>query len=145
MVALCGLLACSGCLSAGPGGEGAALGSFTLVSTRLGNHTIVPATCTAGDRQVFLGGDFADPSSGMVIRLVVDPLAGPAARVFVAAEPYEKSVVFQRSQCRTFQLSLETTGWRINHVRDYRIAIDLDCANDAGDAIAGKASATHCH
>lgn len=81
----------------------------------------------------------------MIIRLVVDPLDGPVARVFASAAPDEKTAVFRRSGCRVFHFTLDTTGWRINRVQDYRLTLDLDCANPEGDSITGRVSATHCH
>lgn len=121
------------------------LGAFTVSSDRLGHLTVSPSSCTAGDRQFFLGGDFEDEKSGIVVRLVVDPLDGPAARVFATATPFEKTAVFRRPECRVFHFSLDTTGWRINRIQDYRLTLDLDCSNKEGDSITGKASAAHCH
>lgn len=141
-----------GCFSARPigmtpdsTGEQSRLGSFALSSAYLGHLMLSPSSCTAGDRQFFLGGDFEDEKTGMIIRLVVDPLYGPAIRVFANAEPYEKSVVFHRPECRVFHFTLDTTGWRINRIRDYRLTLDLDCTNPEGDSITGTVSATHCH
>ena len=143
---------CTGCFSAravgpasGSQGEGRTLGSFTVTSDRLGHLTVMPSVCTAGDRQLFLGADFEDEKTGIVVRLVVDPLDGPAARVFASGTPFEKTAVFLRSDCPVFHFSLDTTGWRINRIRDYRVTLDLDCSNGDGDVITGKASAAHCH
>jgi hypothetical protein len=121
------------------------LGSFTLSSPLLGNATVTPTGCTSGDRLQFLGGDFSDPASGLVVRLVVDPLDGPVARVFDAAEPFRKSVVLRRSGCAAFHFSLEETGWKIDDVRDYRLSLDLDCSLGDGTSIRGSVSTSHCH
>ena len=146
------VLSFGGCLSArpidpasGPTGEDQMLGSFALASERLGHVTVAPNTCTAGDRQFFLGGDFEDEKAGVIVRLVVDPLDGPAARVFAGAAPFEKTTVFRRPECRVFHFSLDATGWRINRVQDYRLTLELDCSNTNGDSLIGKASVTHCH
>jgi hypothetical protein len=146
------VLSCGGCFSArsidsasGSTGEPEMLGSFALASDRLGHLTVAPTTCTAGDRQFFLGGDFEDEKAGVIVRLVVDPLEGPAARVFASATPFEKTVVFRRAECRVFHFSLDTTGWRINQIQDYRLALELDCSSKDGDSIIGKVSGTHCH
>jgi len=150
-LSLCMLL-CVGCFSSravGPTsssqGEGRTLGSFTVTSDRLGHLTVMPSSCTAGERQLFLGADLEDGRTGIVVRLVVDPLDGPAARVFASESPFEKTAVFRRSDCRVFHFSLDTTGWRINRIRDYRLTLDLDCSNQDGDVVIGQASATHCH
>ncbi|HYM59856.1 MAG TPA: hypothetical protein VEZ11_03070 [Thermoanaerobaculia bacterium] len=129
---------------AGAQGEPQTLGAITLASERLGHLTVAPTTCQAGTRQSFLGGDFQDPKSGMVVRLVVDPLDGPAVRVFEKATPFDKSLVFRRAECRTFHFSLEATGWRVNDVDDYRLSLDVDCAR-GGESVEGKVSTTHCH
>lgn len=149
---LAGALSCGGCFSARPvdlapgsTGEPQALGSFAVASDRLGHPAIVPTTCTAGDRQFFLGADFEDAKTGMIVRLVVDPLEGPAVRVFAGATPFGEAVIFRRSECRVFHFSLDATGWRIDHIQDYRLSLELDCSNPAGDSLVGKASATHCH
>jgi len=121
------------------------LGSFAVSSPLLGNVTVAPTACRGGDLHQFLGGDFSDPSAGLVVRLVVDPLEGPAARVFDAADPFRKSVVLRRSECAVFHLSLEHTGLTINEVRDYRLSLELDCALADGTTVHGSASTTHCH
>ncbi len=146
------ILLCAGCFSARPvgsvsGSQGAErmLGSFAMSSERIGHLTVSPSSCTAGDRQFFLGGDFEDEKSGIVARLVVDPLSGPAVRVFATAAPFEKTAVFRPPECRVFHFSLDATGWRINRIRDYRLSLDLDCSNKEGDSLTGKVSATHCH
>lgn len=151
IIILC-VLSFGGCLSArpidsapGPTGEPQLLGSFALASERLGRVTIAPTTCAAGDRQFFLGGDFEDGQAGVIVRLVVDPVDGPAARVFASAAPFEKGAVFRRPECRVLRFSLGTTGWRVNRIQDYRFALELDCSNGDGDSIIGKASVTHCH
>jgi hypothetical protein len=145
----------SGCFSLGgeplpgtPGAGGAAtgtLGSFTASSPLLANATVAPTGCTSGDRQQFLGADFTDPASGLVVRLVVDPLDGPAVRLFDAADPFGRSVVLRRSECAVFRFSLDETGWKVNDVRDYRLSLELDCALADGTTVHGRASSTHCH
>ncbi len=126
-------------------GRGGPLGSFTVASPLLGDVTVAPTECAAGDLQQFLGADFADPGSGLVVRLVVDPLEGPAARVFDARDPFGRSVVLRRAECAAFHFSLEGTGVTINDVRDYRVSLELDCALADGTGVRGRASSTHCH
>ena len=120
-----------------------ALGSFSISSRIFGNNTFTPYSCDAGDRQFFLGGDFTDQSSSLVLRLVVDPLNGPAVLLFSPESPFEKSVVFHRSDCRVFHFSLDSTGWRVNDIGDYRLTLQLDCSRD-GESLNGSASTTHC-
>jgi len=149
---LAGVCLLSSCLSSRPvpGGTGAttspgqALGSFTIASPALGQKTFAPTACSGGDRQFFLGADFSDPATGLVLRLVVDPLDGPAVRLFASDAEFDKSVVFRRSECSAFHFSLDSTGWRVNEVYDYRITLQLDCKR-ADDSIVGNLSSTHCH
>jgi hypothetical protein len=129
----------------GAAGEPQSLDPFDFSSAALGHWLISPSSCTAGDRELFLGADLFDDSAAVVIRLVVDPLDGPAVRVFAKAAPFENSVIFRRSECRVFHFSLESTGWRINEVQDYRLSLDLDCASKNGDTIKGRVSVNHCH
>lgn len=152
-IALALTLVTVGCLSSEPktssgpveaGGQ-RRLGSFQLSSAVLAPVDLAPSACTSGDRQRFLGADFSGGESGLTVRLVVDPLDGPAVRVFSDAAPFEKSVVFRRPECRVFHFSLDDTGWRVNGVHDYAVTLDLDCANQSGDSLTGKSSATHCH
>jgi len=126
-------------------GESQPLGSLKLSSAALGQLTLLPTSCTAGGRQLFLGADFTDEAAGIVARLVVDPLEGPAVRVFASATPFDRSIVFRRPDCRAFHFSLESTGWRINRIDDYQVTLDLDCWGEGRDSIAGKVSSTHCH
>jgi hypothetical protein len=151
-VLLCAACLSVGCLTgrplkAGPeasSSSGEALGAFTLASQVLGSQSFTPTECASGDRQFFLGGDFKASDGGLVLRVVVDPLDGPVVRVFSSEAPYDKSLVFRRSECREFHFSLDETGWLINDVRDYRLSIQLDCSRP-GESIQGRASATHCH
>ncbi len=137
-----------GCLSArsfGLDDEGdGPLGRFDLRSEMLGTTELLPGACTSGERQMFLGFDLSDGARRKTVRLVVDPLGEPAVRVFDAEAPFGKSHVFRRGDCKTFSFSLHPTGWKINHVRDYRVSLTLDCGAPEA-AVAGNASATHCH
>lgn len=121
------------------------LGSFDVRSPLLGDATVAPTVCAAGDLQQFLGGDFHDPASGVVVRLVVDPLDGPAARLFDLGDRFQRSVVLRRADCAVFHFSLEHTGLTINDVRDYRLSLELDCALVDGTTVRGSVSSTHCH
>lgn len=144
------VLLAAGCFSSKPvavTGNGVAegnLGSMTVSSPQLGDVTVTPTLCMSGARQYFLGGDFEDEKGGTVVRLVVDPLSGPAVRVFSADAPFEKSVAFRRDQCSVFHFSLDSTGWRINRIDDYRLTLNVDCSR-AGETVRGAVSATHCH
>lgn len=144
------LLLCS-CLSGRPitapdssPSSNARLGSFAITSQVLGSEAVQPTACTAGDSQHFLGFDLSSGASPVVVRLAVDPVDGPAVRVFSSDAPFDKAVVFRRTDCRVFHFSLDSTGWRVNDIYDYRVSLELDCSR-AGESIHGSASSTHCH
>ncbi len=142
---------CTSCFSLAPapigaenGSAAASLGEIQVSSPALGAITVLPTDCVSGARQYFLGGDFVDAKSGVTVRLAIDPVASPAVRVFSSSAPFDKSVAFRRDECSVFHFSLDSTGWRVNHVDDYRITLKIDCAHGA-DSVRGTASATHCH
>lgn len=140
--ALAGCLAPSGARPTDP--ADASLGAVTLLSGRLGQATLHPNRCEAGDRAFFLGGDFVDDRSGLVVRLAFDPLEGAAVRVFAREGGPEKSIAFRRADCRVLSATLEPTHWKINDVSDYHLALKFECARGA-DAAAGEVVAAHCH
>ena len=151
LLPLVGVALLVGCLSSRSVGdskaspsEPSALGSFTVSSQVLGDQVVTPAACTAGDREFFLGADFKNQGANLVVRLVVDPLDGPAVRILSADAQFDRSVVFRRSECSVFHFSLDSTGWRVNEVNDYRLTLQLDCSRP-GESIRGSASTTHCH
>jgi hypothetical protein len=104
-----------------------------------------PSRCESGERQSFLGADLHDPQMHAVVRLVVDPLRGPAVRAFDARDPFGEAPIFRKPDCSRFRVSLEWTGWRVNDFRDYEVALDVDCALPDGSRLEGSARAAHCH
>jgi hypothetical protein len=146
-----GLAATLACATGGPAKKGpegrgrtAPMGSFAVAFRTLGDRMLEPTECAAGDRQSFLGVDLSTPESPLVIRLVVDPLEGPAVRLYSAEAMFDRSVAFRRSDFRTLHFSLESTGWCINDDEDYRLTLELDCDRE-GELIQGTASSPHCH
>lgn len=123
---------------------GAPLGSLNLSSPALGERTLLPTVCRAGERELFLGFDLLDEKAGVVTRLIVDPATGPVVRVFSASAPFDKTVLFPRPECRTFHFSIESTGWRINRIDQLDVSLDLDCRLPSGSSIVGKVSAPGC-
>jgi hypothetical protein len=93
---------------------------------------------------MFLGGDFLDQGRGLVLRVVWDPLAGPAVRVFDRSDPSAKSIVFRQADCRQFTASVDATNWRINDVDEFRVSADVDCADPENGFVKAHVSAAHC-
>jgi hypothetical protein len=140
------LAACATSLPAGDGDRGAGLplGSLALSGPTFAQQTLRPTACFAGEREFFLGFDLHDSRAGVVTRLIVDPATGPVIRVFAASAPYDKTVVFHRSDCRVFHFSLESTGWRVNRIQQLDVSLDLDCQLPSGEGIVGEASDSSC-
>lgn len=135
------------CSSSAPGGgsdHAEPLGTFTLAGPTLGAHTLRPRHCASGEREYFLGFDLIDAEEGVVARLVVDPVGAPLVRVFSSAAPFDKTVVFHRSECRLFHFSVDSTGWRINRIYQLNVSLEVDCELPSGDRIAGKAQDPGC-
>jgi hypothetical protein len=123
---------------------GVPLGSFTLLGPTFGQQALVPTACVSGEPQFFLGFDLRDDRAGLVTRLVVDPVTGPIARLFSASAPFEKTVLFNRSDCRVFRFSLNSTGWRVDRVDQLNVSVELDCHLPSGESIVGKAADPGC-
>jgi len=120
------------------------IGTVNLSSAALGKHTLTPAACTSGERQLFLGADFLD-SQGITTRLIVDPAGAVSLRLFAADHPLDEGLLFRRQDCGRFQLSLDRTGWRVNDVYDLRVSLEFDCRAASGDTAEGSLRVDHCH
>lgn len=143
--------ALAGCLSSATGletstaaGSDARLGSFDVASIGAPPGTISPASCGAGDHELFLGADLVDPDTRLVVRLVVDPIDGPVIRVYDADAPFDRSVVFFRDECTTFTMDLAETGTMVNNIVERRLELEIECENADGATIRGRASAARC-
>ena len=66
-------------------------------------------SCRSGEHQVFLGADFVD-SASYIARLALDPKGTATLRFFDSSQPLEQGIVFIRSDCDRFELSLNRTG-----------------------------------
>ena len=128
----------------GDHGAGVPIGSFTLSGPTFGNQALLPTTCVTGERQFFLGFDLHDDKAGVVTRLVVDPVNGPVVRVLSAPAPFDKTVLFHRSDCRVFHFSLDLTGWRVNRVDQLNVSLELECRLPSEESLVGKAADPSC-
>jgi hypothetical protein len=142
-------LGISSCLSLGiPIGEAARpTGALTVrgeAVDALEPVKLQPSACVSGEHQFFLGADFFDEAVGLNARLVIDPLGEPTLRVFSAAEPLQRGLVFARSECALFELELERTGWQINDVYALRVRLDVDCGRGEGESVVGSVSSEGC-
>jgi hypothetical protein len=120
------------------------LGSFEVASLGAPHATISPSSCVSGEHDVFLGADLLDPGTHLVVRLVIDPLNGPALRVYDADEPFDRSVIFFRDECPIFDMTLERTGYMVNDIVIRSLDLEVECENEDGATIRGSATAGRC-
>jgi hypothetical protein len=100
-----------------------------------------PSACLSGDHFYFLGVDLKDPVADAVVRVVVDPLEGPILRLTSPTGVLR----LDRNSCSTFRVSIDPTGWRVNHVRDFSGSLDLDCVTGSAAHVSGSVAFQHCH
>ncbi|HUP22523.1 MAG TPA: hypothetical protein VNB06_06235 [Thermoanaerobaculia bacterium] len=142
-------VAVSSCLSLGiPLGEAARpTGALTVRGEAIDAVEPIelqPSACVSGEHRLFLGADFVDEAQGLIARLVIDPLGEPTLRVFPAAEPLQRGLVFARSECARFELELERTGWQINEIYALRVRLDVECGEGESESVVGSVSAEGC-
>jgi hypothetical protein len=128
----------------GSGGEGGSLGIFEVSGDTGPSARLVPTRCGSGDPELFLGVDLEDERQGLVVRVVFDALDGPVLRVFDRIDPHVRTVLFFPEECDVFDVSIEPTGWKVNDVRVFRAALDVDCVTEDGARLAGHAEADSC-
>lgn len=121
------------------------IGSLALSGPTFGEQTLKPNECTSGEHQLFMGADFAGGESEPVVRIVLDPLTGPALRIYDPRSPITRSTLFRKAECKTFLLSLQRTGWRINDVYALSVDAEIDCTSPAGDSVKGSLASSSCY
>ena len=119
---------------------------FKTKLSKLELETFDTNACESGDRQQFLGADLkpAESEKGPVVRIVIDPLTGPAVRIF-DPEHAGRTATYRKSDCKKFQVDVTETGEKVNEIRDYKVELDLDCEHGNGSMLAGAAKIEHCH
>jgi len=136
-----------GCMASSPTGRsgdaapGDGIGRFEVSSAAVSRGVIVPTRCEAGDHENFLGGDLRDDSLGITVRLVVDPLYGPALRVYDTSAPFERAVLFFEEECERFEMRLDRAGFRVDNASVRDLELEVDCENEDGATIFGRAAA----
>jgi hypothetical protein len=120
------------------------LGRFEVASLGAPHATIAPTSCLSGEHDVFLGADLFDPETHLVVRLAIDPLHGPALRVYDADEPFDRTVLFFRDECPIFDMTLERTGYMVNDIVIRSLDLEVECENEDGATIRGSATASRC-
>lgn len=116
-----------------------------MAGPTLGRRELRTNKCVSGGRFSFRGADIFDETTkeAFVLRLVLEPIEGPAIRIFVDSE-FGKSIILRRKDCKTFEYELESTGKSVNFVTEMRVAVRLDCHTKAGDFVVGKVELPAC-
>lgn len=111
----------------------------------LGNGELFTNQCISGGRFDFRGVDVADGNTKevLVLRLVIDPLEGPAVRLFRDSES-GPSMILRKADCETFVYELGSTGKSVNFVTEMKVSLQLDCHTKAGDVVVGSVDIPAC-
>lgn len=117
----------------------------TFSGPTLGSGRLETNQCVSGGRMSFRGADLADQNTRevLVLRFVIDPLYGPAVRLFRDSES-GPSLLFRQSDCSTFDYTLEGTGSVVNFVEEIQFGLHLDCRGPKGDRVVGNVDIPAC-
>lgn len=118
----------------------------TFSGPTLGSGKLETNQCVSGGRMSFRGADLADQNTKevLVLRFVIDPLYGPAVRLFKDSEETGPSLVLRKSDCSTFDYTLEGTGSVVNFVEEIQFGLHLDCRGPKGDRLVGNVDIPAC-
>lgn len=110
-----------------------------------------PDSCRSGEVEQFYGFDLANSEepleselSALRVRAVLDPLDGPGLRITGLDGHPREGVVLRKSDCRTLDLRLSHTGWRVNDFLDVSGTLDVSCVA-SGVSLEGSVEVSHCH
>ena len=107
-----------------------------------------PDSCRSGEVEQFYGFDLANSreplESSIRVRAVLDPLDGPGLRINGLEGPPREGIVLRQADCRTLDLRLSHTGWRVNDFLDVSGTLDVSCAS-GGMSLEGSVEVHHCH
>lgn len=117
---------------------------MAVAGPTLGVHQVRPSACQAGERLAFLGADLVDEESEIVVRLAIDPIAGPRVRVFKGSDPYGPAIILAARNCKRFHFDFAPTGSWVNGINEVKVGLDLDCVTVTGDSVAGHVAADAC-
>jgi hypothetical protein len=111
----------------------------------LGSGELKTNQCVSGGRMSFRGADVADQNTKevLVLRFVIDPIDGPVVRLFRDSES-GPSLVLRKSDCSTFDYTLEGTGSVVNLVEEVQFSLNLDCRGPKGDHVVGNVDIPAC-
>jgi hypothetical protein len=104
-----------------------------------------PDRCSSGDVALFVGFDFLSTHDEGHLRVVVDPIDGPAVRWSLGPAATPNPTVLRRSDCARLDVDAHATDWHVNDVRDFSGYVDLQCDSPRGVHIEGRIAVDHCH
>jgi hypothetical protein len=126
-----------------PAGD-ASIGLFAL---RKGTGPAEPATfgrCASGESQGFFGVDLTSESPRLALRVSVDPIAGPRARLMRDSAIGLETYVLDRDRCSILQANLVKQPIKVGGITLLAGKIEIDCAVEGGTNIVAEASFQNC-
>jgi hypothetical protein len=104
-----------------------------------------PDRCSSGDIALFVGFDFLSAHDEGQLRVVLEPIDGPAVRWTYDAAAAQNPIVLHRADCARLDVDVHATDWHVNDVRDFSGYVDLQCALPDGLRVEGRIAVDHCH
>ena len=104
-----------------------------------------PDHCSSGDNALFVGFDFLSTHDDGHLRVVLEPIDGPAVRWTYSDGNAQDRTVLRRADCARLDLDVHPTAWEVNDVRDFAGYVDLQCTSPEGLHLEGRIAVDHCH
>lgn len=104
-----------------------------------------PDRCSSGDVARFVGFDFLSTHDAGHLRVVLEPIDGPAIRWTYGAGSTQDRTVLRRADCARLDVDAQPTAWEVNDVREFAGHVDLQCDLPDGLHIEGRIAVDHCH
>ena len=101
--------------------------------------------CLSGDRDNFVGWDFASSSNPSQLRVLVDPIKGPVGRWRSGPPDAPHTDILSGKHCERFSATVRPTVFKFNEVQDYAGHLALKCSLADGSTIEGELAVDHCH
>ncbi len=103
--------------------------------------------CASGEPRGFPGVDLTSggPSGVAALRIVVDPIDGPRARLMRFRSGRVESWSLDKSHCTVLEASVSKASIRINSVSVLEGSASLDCVLDDGTSLATTVQFDSCH
>lgn len=126
-------------------GIDSAAGTVVIRDASGAERRLEPNICASGEHEMFLGFDLgSNVDTAIRIRAVLDPIEGPIVRIDDASDDGEKTIVLRPDMCRTLNVVVDSTGWRINEWRMFDGLVEFDCALPDGGRAEAKIDVQNC-